>query len=82
MLFSSMGFICAGFANFNFANFEFFFIISAHSVYKGSFWQIWIKKLQSDLLDLKIFILVLFSQIIVFPFFFILNVKKTFGIFW
>ena len=82
MLFSSMGFNCAGFAHFNFANFEIFFIISARSVYKGSFWQIWIKKLQSDLLDLKIFFLVLFSQIIVFPFFLILNVKKTFGIFW
>ena len=41
--------------------------IFAHSVYKGSFWQTWVKITEWPI-DLKVSILVLISQIMVFHF--------------
>ena len=41
--------------------------IFAHFVYKGGFGQIWVK-IQNDLIDFKISIMVLNSQIMVFDF--------------
>ena len=55
--------------------------IFLHLVWKESFGQIWIK-ITFDPLDLKISILVLVSQIMVFYFVDFECKKKTLGIFW
>ena len=50
--------------------------IFAHFVYKGNFGQIWVKTTEG-LLDLKIFILVLISQIMVFHFVYFEYIKNS-----